>query len=148
MKKIKFIRAEVNHLDAIIKVENKCFTAPWTINMFLSELYGENALLYILMENNVVVGYISLFKIFDELHVNNIAVDPSFQGKGYASMIMEKTIEIARNLSIAFITLEARKSNTPAVELYKKYGFETLGSRKNYYKTPKEDALIMTKELI
>jgi ribosomal-protein-alanine N-acetyltransferase len=148
MKKIKFIMAELKHLDGIMEVESKCFIVPWTKNMFLSEMYSENTSLYILMENNIVVGYISLFKVLDEIHVNNIAVDTGFQRMGYASMIMEKAIEIAMNLSMAIITLEVRKSNTQAMELYKKYGFEILGSRKDYYKNPKEDALIMTKELI
>lgn len=148
MKKIEFIEADASHLDGIMTVEKKCFTAPWTKNMFLSEMYNENTRLYVLLENAVIVGYISLFKVLDEIHVNNIAVDPQYQRKGYASLIMDRSLEISKELSAAHVTLEARRSNIPAIELYRKYGFEILGFRKNYYKNPKEDAIIMTKELI
>lgn len=147
MKEIKFIQADEINIAEIIELEKKCFTTPWTKNMFLSELHNENTLLYILMEKKSVVGYISLFKVLDEMHINNIAVDPDLQKRGYASIIMNKSIRIAKKLSITYITLEVRVSNIPAINLYKKYGFETVGARKNYYKIPNEDALIMTKNL-
>lgn len=148
MKEIKFIEADENNIEEIIKLENKCFTSPWTKNMFLSEILNENTFLFILIENTSVVGYISLFKVLDEIHINNIAVDPDLQRQGYASMIMNKSIKIAKKLFVDYITLEVRVSNIPAIHLYKKYGFETAGARKNYYKIPNEDALIMTKKLI
>lgn len=148
MKDIRFIEGDIYFLDGIMEVEKKCFSTPWSKNMFLSEIYNENTFLYVLLENHTVIGYISLFKVLDEIHINNIAVDPDCQRKGYASLIMEKSIEIAKELSAMCMTLEVRKANTPAIELYKKYGFEILGFRKDYYKNPKEDAIIMTKELI
>ncbi|SHI67116.1 ribosomal-protein-alanine N-acetyltransferase [Dethiosulfatibacter aminovorans DSM 17477] len=147
MNEIRFIEADINYLDGIMTVEKKCFTVPWSKNMFLSEMYNDNTFLYVLLENNAVIGYISLFKVLDEMHINNIAVDPYCQRKGYASLIMDRSIEIAKELSVTYLTLEVRKANTPAIELYKKYGFEIMGFRKDYYKNPKEDAIIMTKEL-
>jgi ribosomal-protein-alanine N-acetyltransferase len=148
MKEVKFNEADLEDLDGIMEVEEKCFTAPWSKNMFLSEMYNENTLFFVMLENDIVVGYISLYKVLDEIHVNNIAIDPDYQRQGYASSIMDNAIFIAEKLSAASITLEVRSSNIPAIGLYKKYGFETLGVRKNYYKNPKEDAIIMTRKLI
>ena len=148
MQEIKFIKADFEHLDKIMEVEKKCFTAPWTRNMFLSEMYNENTALFVLMEDDAIVGYISLYQVLDEIHVNNVAIDPDCQRRGYASFIMENVIQLAYELSAVSITLEVRSSNLPAIGLYKKYGFEKLGVRKDYYKKPKEDAIIMTKKLV
>ena len=82
--------------------------------------------------------------VLDEGYINNIAVSPSYRRRGVASALMDRLIDSARGLSLAFLTLEVRCGNHAAISLYEKYGFERVGLRRGYYEKPREDALLMT----
>jgi ribosomal-protein-alanine N-acetyltransferase len=90
-----------------------------------------------------VVAYIIFWHIRDDVQVNNIAVRPDCRGLGLGEALMRFAIAKVREAGAAFMTLEVRPSNTAAVALYKKLGFEILGTRKNYYTKPDEDAHVM-----
>jgi ribosomal-protein-alanine N-acetyltransferase len=95
-------------------------------------------------EGGEVVGYGGLQVILDEGYIANIAVSPKERQKGIATQLLEVFINFAKGNKLAFLTLEVRAGNLPAIVLYGKHGFRTVGRRKNYYEHPKEDALIMT----
>jgi len=90
-----------------------------------------------------VVAYIVYWQIRDDVQVNNVAVHPDHRGRGLGEAMMRYAIAKVRAAGAGFITLEVRQSNTAAVTLYKKLGFEILGARKNYYTRPDEDAHVM-----
>jgi ribosomal-protein-alanine acetyltransferase len=90
-----------------------------------------------------VVAYIVYWQIRDDVQVNNVAVRPDHRGLGLGEAMMRYAIAKVRAAGAGFITLEVRQSNTTAVTLYKKLGFEILGTRKNYYTKPDEDAHVM-----
>ena len=97
-------------------------------------------------ENGKVLGYAGLQMVLDEGYVPNIAVTKSARGRGIGKSLVGALISLAKDKGLAFISLEVRESNTPAISLYTKCGFKDFGKRKNFYQNPTEDAVIMTKE--
>ena len=94
-----------------------------------------------------MLGYFIAMEAVDEMHLLKIAVAGEWQGRGYGRMLMDKAIEIARELDMQSMILEVRPTNEPAVALYKNTGFKTIGVRKGYYVDTKEDALVMRLDL-
>ena len=106
------------------------------------------AFLTALDETGRVVGYAGLQVILDEGYIANVAVRPDCRRQGIAGKLLQVFLDFAQANGLAFLTLEVRESNYPAIALYGSRGFRSVGRRKNYYEHPKEDALIMTKEFI
>ena len=94
-------------------------------------------------ENGTVLGYAGLQTVLDEGYINNVAVDPRFRRQGVAGQLVEAFLRFGA-ARLAFLTLEVRASNAPAIALYEKYGFAQAGRRRDYYDDPREDALLMT----
>ena len=92
-----------------------------------------------------VLGYVGMMFVLDEGYISNVAVKSQYRKNHIGSALIEELIKIGRELELSFISLEVRASNAPAQALYRKFGFENAGYRKNYYDFPKEDAIIMTK---
>lgn len=146
--KISIVPMTSEHLDAVAALERLCFPNPWSRAMFAEEL--DNALsayLVALDEAGTVVGYAGLQVILDEGTILNIAVHPDARRCGIASQLLQVFLNFAEGNHLAFLTLEVRASNYDAIALYGSRGFREVGRRKNYYEHPREDALIMTKEL-
>lgn len=141
---IEVIPMTEEHLDGVMVIETLSFKIPWSRNAFLDELTTNDMAVYVVaVSGNKVIGYGGLWRIFDEGHITNIAVHPEFRRCGAGSRIMDKLLEICHREGIKSLTLEVRKSNTPAQRLYENYGFKTEGMRKGYYSDTGEDALIM-----
>lgn len=137
----------VNNLIRLLRIENRCFENPWTINMLVSEILNPDTHFLCLWKENEMIGYISLWLVIDTANINNIAIDMPFQNKGYGSYLLMKSIEALKTENIKEVTLEVRQSNESALKLYKSNGFEIIGVRKDYYKKPTEDAYIMSKSI-
>jgi len=95
-----------------------------------------------------ITGFVGLWTMVDEAHIINIAVRESLRGKGIGELLLISSIDVASKLRASVVTLEVRASNTVAQNLYLKYGFIKTGVRKGYYTDNKEDAFIMTTDLI
>ncbi len=135
-----------DHIDGVMVVENLSFKIPWSRQAFVDEITVNNmAMYFVALCNEQVIGYGGMWKILDEGHITNIAVHPEFRRCGAASVIIEKILEISGEKGIKSLTLEVRKSNIAAQNLYQKYGFKSEGIRKGYYSDTGEDALIMWK---
>lgn len=91
-----------------------------------------------------IVGYAGMWLMVDEAHVTTIAVDPAYRGEGIGELLLLALLDHAWEIGADTATLECRMSNTVAQQLYRKYRFEDVGVRKNYYSDDGEDALIMT----
>jgi ribosomal-protein-alanine N-acetyltransferase len=141
---IEIKEMQIEHLDEVMVVENLSFKIPWSRNSFLEELNTNDlAIYFVATSGGQVIGYGGLWKIFDEGHITNIAIHPEFRRCGAASKIMEKILNVCDENGIKSLTLEVRKTNFSAQNLYKKYGFKIEGIRKEYYTDTGEDALIM-----
>ena len=91
-----------------------------------------------------VLGYANFLHVLDEGDIGNVAVAPEHRRQGIADALLDALCARAAALNLAFLTLEVRASNAPAIALYRKHGFQTVGQRRNYYQKPDEDALLMT----
>lgn len=121
----------------------------WSKDAFYSEVNNKVAKYYTAsLENGLIVGYIGTWHIVDEAHITTIAVSKDYLRNKVAECLIVKSLQDCYNEFIKYITLEVRVSNTPAIKLYEKYGFKSLGTRKGYYQDNNEDALIMWTENI
>jgi len=135
-----------SHVDQVAALERECFSMPWNETMLEDALYNDNAC-FIVAEDDEgnVIGYAGLNTVLDEGYINNIAVEEAARRHGVASALLDVFCRFAE-VNLAFLTLEVRKSNTAAIAMYEKYGFQQAGLRKGYYQHPREDAIIMTRE--
>ncbi len=136
---------EEKYISAVAEIEKECFSVPWSENALKEELENEQAFFLVCLKDNEIAGYIGILDICGECNITNVAVRKKFRNQGVASALINKAIDDAKNRSSDFITLEVRKSNTPALSLYIKHGFEKVGERRNFYSHPTEDAVLMTK---
>ena len=134
------------HVPQVAELEKLCFSDPWSEQSIASELDNVLALWYVALDDDRVVGYIGSQTVCGETDVMNIAVHPDYRRRGIGQILIEELIREVKNLGSISLTLEVRSSNAPAVSLYEKLGFSQVGLRKNYYRNPKEDALILRKE--
>lgn len=134
-------------LEQIDVIEKSSFSVPWSIESFKSELLNDLAYYECAQFDGLVVGYMGMWKIFNEAHITNVAVLPEYRNKGIGKMLLEKMIEVCRCSEIDVMSLEVRKNNEPAKSLYRKFGFREVGMRPNYYTKPTEDAIIMVKDV-
>ena len=139
---------EATEIDAseIARIEKASFSTPWSEEMILSEMREPLSSFFVIEFNNTIIGYYGFLHILDELHILNVAVDPSYRGRKVGSALIEHLLERGRAFSVRAVTLEVRESNLPAIKLYEKYGFHSVGIRPHYY-TDKENALIYWLEL-
>lgn len=129
----------------VAAIERECFSQPWSENMLAEELYNDNASFIVAVaDDGTVLGYAGLTVVLDEGYINNIAVKSQYRRMGVADALLGTFIHFAED-HLAFLTLEVRASNDKAISLYTKNGFVQEGRRKDYYKDPKEDAIIMTR---
>lgn len=142
----KLVPMNYDNVDQIAEIEKACFSKPWSRQMLLDVLENLSAsFIAAEAENGVILGYAGLNVVLDEGYINNIAVLEEYRQQGVASALLEIFIRFSEANELAFLTLEVRASNAPAIALYTKYGFEEVGRRKNYYDDPKEDAILMTR---
>lgn len=144
MKDIIYDMLKPEYVSGIAEIEKLCFATPWSENQILSEIQNPLTEYSIALHNGKVVGYGGFWSVAGDAQITNIAVHPDFQGMQIGSHILENLLNIAKNRECIQLTLEVRESNTKAINLYNKYGFETVGMRKNYYEG-KENAILMTK---
>lgn len=143
--KIKVLTTE--YAQDVYLVLSSSFSNPWSADTVKSLLESDTAVCFGAFEEDTLVGYAALEWVLDEGSLTDIAVLPAKRKKGVASLLMEALVDEAQKRNLQFVTLEVRQSNTPAISLYRKFGFEEVGKRPKYYKDPSEDALLMTRNL-
>ena len=145
--KFRIVPMTAAHLPQVAALEKVCFPAdPWSEDLFRAALEGPDAtptLLVAEKEDGAVLGYAVLSAVLDEGNLDNIAVAPSCRRRGVADALLSALADVGRT-SLSVLMLEVRASNRPAIALYEKHGFVPVGRRKNYYESPREDALLMT----
>jgi len=122
----------------------------WSKDSFYEEVHNNIAQYLVAQDKdtNKILGYLGSWFIVDECHITNVAVDKNFRRQKIAEKLMFAIIDKCYEQMIKYITLEVRVSNFPAINLYEKFGFKSVGVRKKYYQDNNEDALIMFTENI
>ncbi len=129
-------------LPLLAAAEAACFSDPWPIEAFQSEM--RDPYFYLLaFEGEELVGYVGGMSLYETCDLNNIAVLPRHRRRGIAARLLEAFMAEARARGAEQMLLEVRESNLPAIGLYERYGFKPYGKRKNYYRNPAEDAVLM-----
>lgn len=133
-----------NEISAVAELEKLCFSTPWSEKSIRDSFFSDNNRFFVCEADGQLAGYIGMSVSLDEGYILNVAVHPDHRGKGFGKALVRFLIdEFGDRLS--FITLEVRLSNTTAVSLYEGFGFEKVGERRNYYRNPAENALLLTK---
>ena len=135
-----------SHVAQVAALEKICFSDPWSENSVASELKNPLSCWLVAEEDGKVTGYVGSQTVMDESDMMNVAVHPDHRRKGIAEALVAELVEALKKRESRCLTLEVRASNEPAKALYEKLGFTQVGLRKNYYRNPKEDALILRKE--
>ena len=123
----------------VLEIEKLCFSDPWCINMFQEAVYAYECL--VLTDLDSILGFFIGFGVLDEYEIYNVVIRPDAQSKGYGKYLMKYAI-LQHNGRYNKYFLEVRKSNLPAISLYKSIGFNEIYVRKDYYKKPVEDAIV------
>ncbi len=137
-------------LPYVCAIERVSFPNPWHEMTFIGEIHNKSiSFPYVVVHKKEerVIGYVIFWHVRDEIQISNIAIHPDFRRKGIGLAVMRQILELVKRERAKFISLEVRPSNSAALNLYKKLGFEILAIRKDYYHNPKEHALIMGKRL-
>ena len=140
-------RMTADRVCAVAELEQLCFADPWSEKSIASELENKLAFWLVAVEDDQVVGYIGSQTVMDESDMMNVAVHPDHRRKGVAEMLILQLMQDLKQRENLNLSLEVRASNMPAITLYEKLGFAQAGRRPNYYRNPKEDAIILRKML-
>ena len=138
---------KIDDVAAIAELEKQCFSAPWSENMIISSLESRLSCWLVAEIEGTIAGYVGSESVIDSADMMNIAVAPEFRRQGVGVALVNGLISRLQSKSVAFLLLEVRVSNKPAIAMYEKLGFLQVGLRPRYYCNPREDALIMRKEL-
>ena len=135
-----------DHVSQVAELEKRSFQDPWSENSIASELNNPLSLWLVALEGDLVTGYVGSQTVLDETDMMNIAVHPDYRRQGIAEALVQELVSYLRKRGSRCLTLEVRCGNEPAKALYEKMCFHHIGTRKNYYRNPREDALILRKE--
>ena len=138
-------KAEDSH--EIAELEQLCFSSPWSEQALLDSSALPYAVYFTAYCDGAIAGYCGMYAVADEGVINNIAVFPRFRRRGVASALIGRLAEEGKSRGMSKLCLEVRASNTAALALYEKNGFYRVGQRRGYYTAPKEDAVLLDKDL-
>ena len=145
---IRVVPMTIARIDDVLAIEKVSFSDPWSREMFRSELeVGGGTYARVAERGNALVGYLLAVMIVDEAHLGNLAVHPSERRSGVGQRLLDDLLETAREKGVGRITLEVRESNQAARKFYYQNKFIDVAMRKNYYRNPVEDAIVMLRSL-
>lgn len=150
-------RMRPDDLEEVMVIERAAFRHPWSTELFRRELDHDWSTILVALEpltsasfgrlSERIVGFLIYWLVHDEVHVLNVACAPEHRRKGIARLLLQETEKRADQAKAALMTLEVRRSNLAALELYRQFDFRAVGVRPNYYVDEGEDAIVMVKEL-
>ncbi len=135
-------------IDQMMAIERASFTSPWSSGFFIEEIRVSYAKSVLAEVEGRIVGYIIYWQLLKEVDIHNLAVHPSHRRHGVGRILLTTAIDGAKGQGTDRVTLEVRKSNQAAQQLYHSLGFEERGVRKGYYSDDGEDAVVMVLDLV
>lgn len=144
---MEIVKMNASHVAPIAELEKLCFSDPWSEKSIAYELTSRLSYWLVAVENGEVVGYVGSQSVLGESDMMNVAIHPDHRRKGVAEALVLALAKDLKERDNVCLTLEVRVSNEPAIALYEKLGFTQVGRRPNYYRNPREDALILRKTL-
>jgi ribosomal-protein-alanine N-acetyltransferase len=154
--RLEIRRMRLDDLEEVMEIECDAFRHPWSADLFRRELEHDWSTILVSVEpltsasgrgSERITGFLIYWLVHDEVHILNVAVSPGQRRKGVARALMSETEKRAHAAGASLMTLEVRRSNVAALELYKEFDYRAVGVRPNYYVDEGEDAIVMVKEL-
>jgi [ribosomal protein S18]-alanine N-acetyltransferase len=140
----------VDEIESVVILDRLCFGGLWSIDSYRRELTNDNShFLGISIDRTLepetsgIIGFGCFWAILDEAHITLLGVHPQYQRQGLGTLLLTALLDKARSIEMARATLEVRASNQGAIDLYERFGFQTVGRRKKYYQDTGEDGIIM-----
>ena len=143
----EFVRLGEEDVLILLDIEARCFPTPWTREQFELCLKHKAYHAFGFKEGASLLGYVSFYRVEDEMEILNIAVRPESRRQGLASRMLASVLQIGAGLGTRQVFLEVRRSNAAARRLYEKHGFAPSGVRPGYYRDTGEDAILMRAEI-
>lgn len=140
-----FRTMEKDDIEQVVKIEQECFSMPWSGQDFLDTIKNKNNLYVVACKDSEIVAYCGIWGVSPEGQVCNVAVKPEWREKGIAFSMLGSAIKEAQSMGLSEFTLEVREKNVAAISLYEKLGFKKEGIRKDFYRNPLENGIIMWK---
>ena len=141
---VQIVPMRRRHLRAVLRIESQVYPRPWSLSLFMSELaLRSSRSYYVARVDGIVVGYAGLMTSGEDAHITTVAVDPAWHRRSIATRLLLVLAGDAVERAAKNLTLEVRISNHGAQDLYRRFGFQPAGIRKNYYVETNEDALVM-----
>lgn len=149
MNNIKLMPLQNAHCEAVEKIARESLPEHWSLESIRDVLRYENNIFYVAYstEDDQIIGFAGIMVIVDEAELLNIAIHPDFRRMGIGKVLMEQMIREAVKHGASRMLLEVRRSNSAARSLYSRFRFVEFFERKNYYKNPVEDAIIMERKI-
>lgn len=139
------------HFDDVLAIERISYTNPWVVDAFRHEVehnaFSRPRVATTVEEPHAVVGYCVSWLVFEQVHIQNLAIHPRHRGYGLARHLLGRALEEGVDGGARSAQLEVRESNAIALKLYTSLGFRVAGERKGYYSRPREGAVLLHKEL-
>jgi ribosomal-protein-alanine N-acetyltransferase len=146
MPDLEIVPATAADVEAVHRIEEASFPSPWRREFYAADVVAPSRYNIVAKQGGVVIGYLFSMWIFDEMHVNKIAVEAGHRRQGIAHALMKRCFDFAAQRDIISISLEVRQSNRAAQEFYRFLEFETSYIRKRYYPDG-EAAVVMVRAM-
>jgi ribosomal-protein-alanine N-acetyltransferase len=146
LARLNYEPMQPSDLDDVLALEQSVYPHPWSMANFVDSLNSNYEAWVLRDQSGDLLGYFLLMAIVDEAHLLNVAVSAEKQGQGLGRFLLNQAVACARGLGMASVLLEVRPSNTRALQIYERYGFQHIGRRKGYYPAAnqqREDAIVM-----
>jgi ribosomal-protein-alanine N-acetyltransferase len=146
LARLQYEPMQTSDLDDVVELEQTVYPHPWSRANFDDSLASGYQAWVLRDTTGELLGYFLLMAIVDEAHLLNLAVSAVRQGQGLGRLLLNQAVACARGLGMESVLLEVRPSNTRALEIYQRYGFQQIGRRKAYYPAAnqqREDAIVM-----
>lgn len=138
-------KMQESDLVQVASIEKANFSVPWSLESFRESIGLEHTIYLVAEEEGKIMGYCGMYRVFNEGEIVNVAVAETYRRKKVASRLLEQLFAQSEELQVDNFFLEVRESNQPAIQLYKKFGFNEAGIRKDFYEKPRENAIFMWK---
>ena len=141
---IEVYKMSLTDLESIKEILVSDFDDFWNYSILKDELSNANSYYLVAKSDNEILGFAGIKYVLNDADIMNIVVKKSKRKSGIGSLLLKNIIELCKKLNVSTLFLEVNEKNLPAISLYKKFGFEEVGFRKNYYK--ENNAIVMKKE--
>ena len=141
---IEVYKMSLTDLENIKEILISDFDDFWNYSILKDELSSTNSYYLVAKSDNEILGFAGIKYVLNDADIMNIVVKKSKRKSGIGSLLLKNIIELCKKLNVSTLFLEVNEKNLPAISLYKKFGFEEVGFRKNYYK--ENNAIVMKKE--